>query len=65
MLVIPTMMLITSKIAKRTRKYFLNQQESLGKLNGIIEECISGQKLVKVFTREENKSKNLIIQMMI
>ena len=55
MLVIPTMMLITSKIAKRTRKYFLNQQESLGKLNGIIEECISGQKLVKVFTREEKQ----------
>lgn len=55
MLIIPVMLFITGKIAKRSRKYFLNQQAALGKLNGIIEESISGQRVIKVFTREEKQ----------
>lgn len=50
---IPVVLFITSKIATFTRTYFKNQQQYLGELNGYIEETISGQKVVKVFHREE------------
>lgn len=47
------MLNVTKKIAGRSGKYFVNQQESLGKVNGFIEEMINGQKVIKVFTHEE------------
>lgn len=47
---------ITRKISKRSAKYYIGQQSSLGKVNGYIEEMLNGQKVIKVFTREE-KSK--------
>lgn len=50
--IVPVMFLCTGIIARRTRKFFVKQQESLGELNGFIEETISGQKVVKVFCRE-------------
>lgn len=37
----------------QSSKYFIQQQRSLGELNGFIEEMINGQKVVKVFCREE------------
>lgn len=39
-------------IAGRSRKYFRAQQEAIGAVNGYIEESVSGQKVVKVFNRE-------------
>lgn len=48
--------LTTKKIAGKSSKHFMNQQHSLGKVNGYIEEMLNGQKVVKVFTHEE-KSK--------
>ncbi len=50
---IPIMIVATKKIAKGTRTYFAAQQKNLGDLNGLIEETISGQRVVKVFCREE------------
>ena len=47
------MLFISSKFAKISGKYFVAQQESLGKVNGFIEEMIDGQKVIKVFTHEE------------
>ncbi|MBQ2325895.1 MAG: ABC transporter ATP-binding protein, partial [Clostridia bacterium] len=44
---------IIGKIGKGASKYFVKQQEALGKENGFIEEMINGQKVVKVFNREE------------
>ena len=44
---------ITKKIASKSSKYFVGQQESLGKVNGYIEEMLNGQKVIKVFTHEE------------
>lgn len=41
------------KIAGRSSTYFMKQQESLGTVNGFIEEMINGQKVVKVFCHEE------------
>lgn len=47
------MLFITKKIAGGSSKYFIKQQESIGKVNGYIEEMINGQKVVKVFCHEE------------
>lgn len=40
-------------IASHSGKYFIKQQETLGDVNGYIEEMINGQKVVKVFCHEE------------
>ena len=48
----PLMLFLTRTITKRTRVLFLEQQSSLGDLNGLIEETLSGQKVIKVFNRE-------------
>ena len=45
--------IVTRLIGSKSAKYFINQQYSLGRVNGFIEEMISGQKVVKVFTHEE------------
>lgn len=47
-------MLKTTKfITAKSGKYFIKQQTNLGKVNGFIEEMMEGQKVVKVFTHEE------------
>ena len=51
------MMMFTGKIAGNSGKFFLKQQESLGDINGYIEEMITGQKVIKVFCHED-KSKD-------
>ncbi len=44
---------VTKTLAGKAGKFFIGQQQSLGKLNGYIEEMITGQKIVKVFNHEE------------
>ena len=53
MLIIPLMFVATRWITRRTGKLFKEQQASLGALNGMIEETISGQRVVKAFSQEE------------
>ena len=53
MLVIPLTMLIARAVADRSRQAFRDQQRELGTLNGIIEETITGQKVVQAYVREE------------
>lgn len=55
LITIPLTLLTTDFISKRTRKYFYAQQTLLGELNGIIEEDLSGLKVIKVFGREEKE----------
>lgn len=50
---VPLMVKTGASIAKRSSKYYRSQQEALGKLNGYIEETVTGQKVVKVFCHEE------------
>lgn len=50
------MLVVSKNIAGKSGKYFVEQQKSIGKVNGYIEEMINGQKVIKVFTHEE-KSK--------
>ena len=47
------MMMISAKVGGRSGKYFAAQQKSIGEVNGYIEELINGQKVVKVFCRED------------
>ena len=47
------MMVVTTKLGKRSRTHFRTQQESLARVNGFIEEMMTGQKVVKVFCHEQ------------
>jgi len=53
LLTMAAMLMVTGKIGGNSAKFFKAQQQSLGALNGYIEEMISGQKVVKVFTHED------------
>ena len=53
MVTIPLMFLLTRCIIRFSRRLFKQQQADLGELNGYIEEMISGEKAVKLFSREE------------
>lgn len=50
---VPLMIKAGGGIAKRSSKYYREQQEALGKLNGYIEETVTGQKVIKVFCHED------------
>ncbi len=50
---IPISMLLTTMIAKRSQKLFVEQWRHTGQLNGIIEETFTGHGLVKVFGRQK------------
>ena len=53
MLMVALMLFCSKKIAASSGKYFVQQQRDLGKVNGYIEEMMEGQKVVKVFTHEQ------------
>jgi len=52
-LMLVLMLNIIKLLGKKSGKYFQEQQKELGRLNGYIEEMIEGQKVVKVFSREQ------------
>ena len=47
------MLLVTRNVASLSGRYFMAQQQDIGKVNGYIEEMMEGQKVVKVFCHEE------------
>lgn len=51
-LILPLMVFITMQVSRISRKAFRGMQRSLGKLNAIMEETISGLRVVQAFTRE-------------
>ena len=53
MVMVGITLFVTKKCSGMSSKYFLAQQNSLGKVNGYIEETMNGQKVVKVFCHEE------------
>ncbi|MBQ3000373.1 MAG: ABC transporter ATP-binding protein [Oscillospiraceae bacterium] len=53
MVTIVGVIFVTKTLAGNAGKFFIGQQQSLGKLNGYIEEMVTGQKVVKVFNHEE------------
>ncbi len=58
-------MFLMTKIMKRTQKYFISQQTSLGNVNGHIEEMYGAHQVVKAFNGEEIRSHVLKTIMMI
>ena len=53
MFTVAGIMFVTIKVVGASARYFIGQQRSLGALNGYVEEMVSGQKVVKVFTHEQ------------
>ena len=50
---VSAMIFVTKFLAGKAGKFFIGQQNSLGAVNGYIEEMISGQKIVKIFNHEQ------------
>lgn len=55
------MTMVTKKVGGNSSKYFIRQQQAVGKTEGFIEEMMNGQKVVKVFCREEECKKEFDI----
>ncbi|WP_249030380.1 ABC transporter ATP-binding protein [Tannockella kyphosi] len=53
LLILPVFSYLSTIISKKSMHYYGGQQKVLGRLNGFIEESITGQKVVKVFNHEE------------
>ncbi len=51
--IVPVSLVLVRVIVKRSQKYFYRQQESLGAIDGMIEETFSGHVVVKAFNREQ------------
>lgn len=51
------MILVSKYLGGNSSKFFVKQQEDIGKVNGYIEEMIEGQKIVKVFNYEEESKR--------
>lgn len=54
LLTMPLMFILTRLIVNKTQPFFIKQQRELGNLNGFIEETVSGQKAVLLFSKEEH-----------
>lgn len=50
---VSAVVLVTKVLVKKSGKFFVGQQQSLGSVNGYVEEMITGQRVVKIFSREE------------
>ena len=61
LIVMPLTYVLTRFIAKRTRQGFRETQQTLGALNGIIEETITGERTVKAFVREQTTVDNFSV----
>ena len=57
LLAVVCIFILTKTVTKRTRALFRRQQQLLGKMNGQVEESISGFNMVKAFNREEDMLK--------
>lgn len=62
LIMVAIMLFATKAMASRSGKFFAAQQKDLGAVNGVIEEMMNGQKVVKVFCHEE-ESMNVFNEM--
>lgn len=53
LLIVPISGIIMASVVKKSQKYFRQQQEYLGHVNGLVEEVYGGHNIVKVFNKEE------------
>lgn len=52
-LILPVSVVLILVVVKRSQKYFVAQQNTLGEINGLVEETFSGHAIVKAFNREQ------------
>ena len=50
---VAVMLIVTKSVGGRSAKYFVRQQNSMGRTEGFVEEMINGQKVIKVFCHEK------------
>lgn len=62
MTIIPVMFIAMRWITRRTGKLFKEQQQAVGDLNGMIEETISGQRIVKAFSQEDRVTEEFLVK---
>ncbi len=55
---VAVILITTKKIGGGSAKYFMRQQRSIGKAEGFVQEMMTGQKVVKVFSHEEQSQKD-------
>lgn len=60
LVVVPLMYAGMRWITRRTQVRFREQQRALGEMNGLIEEALSGQKVVKLFSQEERMTAEVV-----
>lgn len=61
-IIIPLMYVSVQWITKRTGRLYKEQQRAVGDLNGMIEETISGQKIVKAFSQEPRVMNEFLVK---
>ena len=52
--ILPISMALISFVVKKSQKYFKDQQEYLGHINGQVEEVYGGHLVIKAFNREKD-----------
>jgi ATP-binding cassette subfamily B protein len=58
LITVPLVFLLSNTIAGKTKAYFKEQQMELGRLNGYIEETITGIQVIKAFNHEDKVTKD-------
>ena len=58
LIMVAIMVVVARFFAKNSSKYFIGQQENIGKVDGYIEEMMNGQKVVKVFCYEDRSKES-------
>lgn len=56
--ILPISIVLIMVVVKRSQKFFMAQQNTLGEINGIVEETFSGHAIVKAFNREDGTVDN-------
>ena len=56
--ILPVSVVLIMVVVKRSQKFFLAQQRTLGEINGLVEETFSGHAIVKAFNREDGTVDN-------
>ncbi|MEI9920919.1 MAG: ABC transporter ATP-binding protein [Bacteroidota bacterium] len=54
LVITPLMLWIASRIIRKSKTYFVSQQQAIGSIDGYVQEMISGQKVVKVFDYQKH-----------
>jgi ATP-binding cassette subfamily B multidrug efflux pump len=57
LLVFPIMIILTAVVGKKTRSYFMALQRSMGRLNGVMQETLTGQKAVIAFGQQKSANR--------